>query len=129
METYNLRFKTRSRKTATRHVAISAIVGATIMTAAHGQEHKPPFYRDKACLLVLIDADGTERPIATPAEWASRGKHILANMQLVMGPLPDRSGKPPLDVKELEVVRLDKAVRKKITYVAEKGDRRDEDEP
>ena len=93
------------------------------MTVAHGQEQKPPFYRDKANLLVSIDTDGAERPIATAAEWARRRKHILGNMRLVMGPMPDRTKQHPLDVRELEVVRLDKAVRKKITYVAEKGDR------
>src|SRR5262249_42685162 len=51
----------------------------------------PPFYSDKNKLLVYRDADGTEHPIKTPEDWAKRRAHILANMQEVMGPLPEVS--------------------------------------
>ena len=49
---------------------------------------EPPFYADKAKLLVYRDGD-KDVPITTAADWAKRREHILANMQLVMGPLPD----------------------------------------
>ena len=48
---------------------------------------------------------------------------ILANMQLVMGELPSAAGKAPLDVQVSEETRTAKYVRKKLTYVAESGDR------
>jgi dienelactone hydrolase len=83
----------------------------------------PPFYPDKAKLLVYRDAQGKEHPITTAAAWAKRREHILANMQLVMGSLPDVSRKVPLDVCVTEEVTVGSYVRKKLTYAAEKGDR------
>jgi pimeloyl-ACP methyl ester carboxylesterase len=82
-----------------------------------------PFYPDKTNLLVLRDDDGKETPITTPQQWAKRREHILANMQLVMGPLPDDSRKVPLDIKVTDTVETKKYVRKKLTYAGEKGDR------
>src|SRR6266850_595619 len=48
----------------------------------------PPFYVDKTKLLVWRDA-GKEHPIKSKEDWSKRREHILRNMQLVMGPLPD----------------------------------------
>ncbi len=87
------------------------------------QQPKPPFYADKINLLFYIDANGNMQPITTAADWQKRRNHILANMQLVMGTLPDTSKKVPLDVRVLEEVKLDKVTRKKITFAAEKDDR------
>src|SRR6516225_5913350 len=67
---------------------------------------EPPFYPDKSKLLVVRDADGKEHPVRNAADWAKRREHILANMQLVMGALPDRSEKVPLDVKITDVVEM-----------------------
>ena len=53
----------------------------------------------------------------------ARRKAILSAMQEVMGPLPDASRKVPLDVKVVEEVEEPHFVRRKLTYVAEKGDR------
>jgi dienelactone hydrolase len=44
-------------------------------------------------------------------------------MQLVMGPLPQESRRVPLDLTVLEEAELPKAMRRKITYAAEKDDR------
>src|SRR5258707_9992323 len=51
----------------------------------------PPFYRDNGKLLVYLDTDGKEHPITNAADWQRRREHILANIQEVMGPLPDES--------------------------------------
>jgi acetyl esterase/lipase len=83
----------------------------------------PPFYPDKAKLLVYRDAEGKEHPITTPTDWAKRRAHILANMQEVMGPLPDASAKVPLDVRITEEFKTATYVRKKLTFAAEKDDR------
>jgi dienelactone hydrolase len=83
----------------------------------------PPFYPDKNRLLVMRDAEGKEHPVRTAEDWAKRRAHILANMQLVMGPLPDDSDKVPLDVRVTEAVELPNYVRKKLTFAAEKDDR------
>lgn len=75
-----------------------------------------PIYPDKMQLLVWRDGQGREHPIPSRADWARRREHILANMQLVMGPLPaaDRHAPPPFEVLESE--DLPTLVRKKITY-------------
>jgi dienelactone hydrolase len=95
-------------------------LAAAAALAAEGQPHFNP---DKTRLLVYLDASGKEQPITTAADWAKRRADILANMQLVMGPLPDASRKVPLDIRVTEEVQLSRFVRKKLTYAAEKGDR------
>src|SRR5439155_11499668 len=83
----------------------------------------PPFYADKTHLLVYRDAAGKEHPIQTPADWDKRREHILANMQLVMGPLPNISRQVPLGVYVNEEVKTDKYVRRKISFAVEEKDR------
>lgn len=83
----------------------------------------PVAYPDKTRLLVLRDAEGKEQPIKTPEDWAKRRAHILANMQRVMGPLPDDARKVPLDPKVEEEKQEEKYTRRKISIAVEKGDR------
>jgi dienelactone hydrolase len=84
---------------------------------------EPPFYPDKTRLLVWRDAGGKEHPITRPADWPKRREHILANMQLVMGPLPPATRKVPLDVQVTEEMRTETYIRKKLTFAVEKDDR------
>lgn len=83
----------------------------------------PPFYADKTDLLRAIDASGKAQPIKTPADWEVRRRHILAGMELVMGPLPEKFRSLPLDPKFLEEVKLPKFTRRKVTYQADPDDR------
>src|SRR5438270_10498378 len=83
----------------------------------------PPFYPDKQKLLVWRDDQGKEHPVKTAADWAKRRAHILAGMQLAMGPLPDASRKVPLDVKIVEDIDMKPFRRQKLTFAVEKGDR------
>ena len=83
----------------------------------------PPFYTDKANLLAYQRPDGKMEPIEDAAGWERRRGHILANAQLVMGPLPDRTDLTPPEVEVLESVELPTAVRKRVTYLSEPGDR------
>ncbi len=84
---------------------------------------KTPSYSDHAKLLVVRDEKGAERPVTTPADWGLRRSHILAQMQEVMGPLPDPSARVPLDVKWGEESDQGSYIRRKLTYAAEPGDR------
>ena len=83
----------------------------------------PPFYTDKQNLLVYADEDGELKPVKTTADWGKRREHVLANMQLVMGPLPDESKKVPLDMQVVEEVEFPAYVRKKVTFAVEAWDR------
>ena len=87
------------------------------------EQAAPPFYADKAKLLAYQRPDGKTEPIEDAAGWEKRRSHILANAQLVMGPLPDRSDLAPPEVEVLESVELSAAVRKRVTYLSEPGDR------
>ena len=81
----------------------------------------PPFYPDKMKLLVWRDEQGAEHPVTNARDWQRRREHILANMQLVMGPLPAADRRVPLDVQVVQTETLPKLTRKKITYAATKG--------
>jgi len=73
-------------------------------------------------LLRWTDDKGVSHRVATPAEWSKRRGQILSAMQKVMGPLPPKTTEP-LDLKVDSVESLWKVVRKKVTFVSEKGDR------
>ena len=83
----------------------------------------PPFYADKTNLLTFKDEAGKDYPITTPEQWATRREHILANMQRVMGPLPDRSKLVPLEPQLISEEDLGTYTRQKLTIAVEKGDR------
>ena len=95
----------------------NALAGATVLHAQ--EENMTPFYADKMNLLAYTDAEGHTHPVQTPDDWRRRREHILANMQLVMGPLPGTERKVPLDMEVIESEKLPQVTRKKITYVSE----------
>ena len=80
-------------------------------------------YPDHSNLLVIRDAAGNERPVATKADWAVRVAHIRANMQLAMGPLPDNSRRVPLNVETFAEERTEKYLRRKVKFTSEPEDR------
>jgi hypothetical protein len=82
-----------------------------------------PVYADKNNLLTYIDASGQEKAITGTEEWAIRRAHILANMQKVMGPLPDANFRVALDLEVISIVELEKYTRKLIAYNVDPTDR------
>jgi len=87
------------------------------------QQDAPPFYPDKSRLLIYLDGEGKEHPISAASDWPRRRDHILANMQRVMGPMPPDERKAPLDVHVYDEIKLQRYVRKTISFVSEAGDR------
>jgi len=82
-----------------------------------------PFYKDKTNLLYYIDKSGEIQKIRNKTDWAIRKNHILNNMLLVMGHLPNRSSLPPLDMEIENVEDMNTYWRKKIWFNAEPNDR------
>jgi hypothetical protein len=80
-------------------------------------------YPDHTDLSVYRDASGFLRPIKTADDWAIRRGHILAGMQEAMGPLPDRSNLPPMDIQVKRKLEGDGFTRLTISFVPEAGDR------
>ena len=111
-----------------KHVPVSCIlVGLRLalsgaLVAALSPAPATPDNRSSP-LLVFHDNAGAPHAVTTEAQWAKRRAEILANMQKVMGELPDQVPRLPLDVKVSEEVQAPRFTRKKLTYVAEPGDR------
>lgn len=82
-----------------------------------------PFYKDKFNLLYYIGNNREIHEIKNLNEWSIRKNHIYQNMLLVMGPLPDRSQLPPLDMKIETIEDMGTYWRKKMSFVAEPNDR------
>jgi pimeloyl-ACP methyl ester carboxylesterase len=82
-----------------------------------------PRYASRSELLVIRDKKGTQSPVRTPDDWKIRRQHILAAMQEVMGPLPDRSKFPAFDMKILETVKGDGYQRLTISLAGDEKDR------
>ena len=106
-----------------RRAVLPALLSLCVTGVHCGRQAVMVPHPDKAKLLVCLTASGRERAIASTRTWRRRRERILADMQLVMGPLPDASKRVPLDVLVLEEAELAKVTRKKVTYAAEKDDR------
>jgi dienelactone hydrolase len=81
---------------------------------------------DHTHVSTYLDAQGREHPVKTPKDWAIRRKEVLEGMQAAMGPLPDRSDLPPIDMKVTAEVKGDGFKRLTISYAlgAGRGERR-----
>ncbi|MFO0880597.1 MAG: LamG-like jellyroll fold domain-containing protein [Gemmataceae bacterium] len=83
---------------------------------------EPPLYADRADLLHYLDVAGKRQPVRTVEAWQIRVKHILGNMQRVMGPLP-APPTLPLDVQVIGDTVLRHYTRRHLSFAVEKGDR------
>src|SRR5262249_44916731 len=78
-----------------------------------------PVYPEHQDLGYYLDAKGARHEVRTIADWEIRRRHIVEGMQRAMGPLPDRSKLAPLEMRELESVKVGDVVRMKIEYTTE----------
>jgi len=106
-----------------RQVLPWVLMAGSVATLAAAAPETPLYPERTTNLLVLRDKRGTPRPIRTPAEWQQRRAHVLANMQRVMGPLPGKEARVPLDVRIEREETVGKYVRKKLTYASAPGER------
>lgn len=79
----------------------------------------PLLYPGHSDLSYYLDPNGYPRPILTPGDWMIRRQHVIAHMQQVMGKLPDRTQRVPLNQQQLETVPVEGVVREKIEYQTE----------
>jgi dienelactone hydrolase len=83
----------------------------------------PIDYSDHTDLSYSLDREGKKTAIRTPADWEVRRTHIAENLARAMGPLPSQLRRVPLDVKEIESVKVGSLTRRKITYQSDSNDR------
>jgi dienelactone hydrolase len=96
------------------------IVMPTLLIAAlatHAGE-KDKLDRDK---LLFFAEGGKVHPVKTIADWEKRRASILEAMQSIMGPLPGKDKRCPLEMKTDEHVDCGKYVRLLISYQSEPG--------
>ncbi|MFA4029267.1 MAG: hypothetical protein GDYSWBUE_002098, partial [Candidatus Fervidibacterota bacterium] len=82
-----------------------------------------PFYADKFNLLFYADEHGNLDPIHSVEEWKIRRRHILENMQLVMGELPNEEKRVPLNAQIVDEHDAGTFIRRKISLTPEPNDR------
>jgi acetyl esterase/lipase len=116
-----------SRLLLTFHAALVIALAAIETTCSAEPPTAPtqagPNYRDHARLLVYLDDAGAEHPVTSAKEWQTRRRHILAGMQQAMGPLPDRSKLPPLDMRVNDEIKQAGVRRQTISFASGDGDR------
>src|SRR5581483_3934517 len=70
-------------------------------------------------LLTYENKKGQIIPVKTKSDWQKRRAEILAGLQEVMGPLPGKNKRCPLDVQIEEETDCGSYVRRRITYASE----------
>ncbi|QDU81102.1 Alpha/beta hydrolase family protein [Polystyrenella longa] len=75
-------------------------------------------------VMTFQTASGETKPVQTLNDWQKRKTQILANMQLVMGPLPLPEIPVPLELTVLEETTVDGILRQKIAYHTESLERK-----
>ena len=74
---------------------------------------------DQTNLLIYRNERGDIVPVKSRSDWQKRRASVLQGMQEVMGPLPGKEKRCPLDVQVEEEVDCGSYVRRFITYASE----------
>jgi dienelactone hydrolase len=74
-------------------------------------------------LLVYLNGRGELTPVHSKTDWFKRRAEILLAAQEVMGPLPGKAKRCPLEVQIEEESDCGNYIRRKITYASEPGSR------
>lgn len=103
--------------------AVLAVLSLLLATAAWAQTRPSPPRLPRTNLLVFHGKQGEVRPVKSKSDWQKRRAEILGGMQQVMGPLPGKAKRCPLDVHVEEEKDCGNYVRRLITYASEPGSR------
>jgi dienelactone hydrolase len=76
-------------------------------------------YADHTDLSFALDRKGNKLPVRTAADWALRREHVAQNFARATGPLPSPMKRVPLDVKEIESVKVGNLIRRKVTFASD----------
>ncbi len=117
----DVRFLEHSNNDAT---TASNVLSAWIAEQEQTRPNPPVVsYSEHQDLSYYLDRNGNRHPIRTGADWQMRRRHLLDNVQRVMGPLPGASFRVPLAMTVLEEVRESKFVRRRISFQSDPFDR------
>ncbi len=103
-----------------RRIVISAWLALVMVRlAAPIFAAERPSRLDRTNLLIYRNQQGDVVPVKSRSDWQKRRASVLQGMQEVMGPLPGKEKRCPLDVKIEEEVDCGSYVRRFITYAPE----------
>src|SRR5262249_13351400 len=100
---------------------LTSLIWVDLQAHAFADPLPPISYPDPTDLSYFRDRDRAKPPIRTRDDWEVRRRHVLENVQRVMGPLPGR--RVLLDVKLVEEKRVGELIRRKLTYQSDADDR------
>src|SRR3981081_292097 len=83
----------------------------------------PPTRPPRTNLLVYHNRKGEVAAVKSKGDWRKRRTEILRGMEEIMGPLPGKEKRCPLEMKIEEDTDCGSYVRRFITYAAERGSR------
>ncbi|MCA9015970.1 MAG: prolyl oligopeptidase family serine peptidase, partial [Planctomycetaceae bacterium] len=95
---------------------LAGISGLLAADQKHATDRGVPHYQEHLDLSYYLDSQGQKQPVKTWEDWNTRRKHILGNMQIVMGDVPRPQQPVPLDMKVLEETSIGTTKRLKIAY-------------
>jgi hypothetical protein len=99
----------------------------TQLVGAQSVEQNPAPAKDAglplAAGLPAREKAASDPPVRTPQDWAKRRQQILANMQLVMGPLPDARSRVSPELRIDGEEDLGPIVRKRISLAVARDER------
>jgi lysophospholipase L1-like esterase/dienelactone hydrolase len=99
---------------------------AAILTAWLAEQeltYRAVAYGEHQDLGYYVDKSGERHQIATADDWNVRREHIQDNLQLVMGRLPGKDQRVPLDVRVSEENRDGGLLWRKFTFQSDANDR------
>lgn len=99
------------------------LTGMTCSVFSADGDSAPVKYDEHLNLTYYRDQAGQKHPIKSPADWEIRRQHIVANLQLVTGPLPGPKARVPLALKVVAEQQIGKLLRRKVTYQTDADDR------
>jgi len=107
--------------------SLNLVLLVLLVTAHDGEAwaetNAPPPRLDRTNLLVFRNRKGEPVPVKSVRDWQKRRAEILRGMQEIMGPLPGKEKRCPLDVRIEEEVDCGDYIRRFLTYAAEPGSR------
>ncbi len=101
-------------------IAFPSLTGPNAHAESNGSESQP---LSRTNLLRYRDTQGGVRPVKSVRDWQKRRAEIVRSMEAVMGSLPGKDKRCPLDPKVEEEVDCGDYVRRLLTYAAEPGGR------
>lgn len=96
---------------------------SAVVFAARADVQTCPSRLPPTNLLVYRDKRGEVRPAKSKSDWQKRRAEILRGMQAIMGPLPGKAKRCPLDVRVETEEDCGSYARRLISYASEPGSR------